>query len=95
MTDTVGTINQEMIVTLVMIHRLASRALSEEERVGQRILGDPRGEINGLLVQMSAYQFGATDASSETCRIHACVVAGPLLTAGGRNGATLQAGTGA
>ncbi len=54
MTDTVVTINQEMIVTLVMIHRLASRALSEEERVGQRILGDPRGEINGLLIQMAA-----------------------------------------
>ena len=56
MTDTVVTINQEMIVTLVMIHRLASHALSEEERVGQRILGDPRGEINGLLVQMAAIE---------------------------------------
>ena len=37
MTDTVATINQEMIDALVMIHRLAGRALSEEERVGQRI----------------------------------------------------------
>jgi hypothetical protein len=52
MTDTLATINQEMIVTLVMIHRIARRALSDEERVGQRIQGDPRGEINGLLVQM-------------------------------------------
>ena len=36
----------------MMIHRIACRALSDEERVGQRILGNPRGEINGLLVQM-------------------------------------------
>jgi hypothetical protein len=56
MTDTPATIYQEMIATLVVIHRLASRALSEEERVGQRILGDPRGEINGLLMQMMAIQ---------------------------------------
>jgi hypothetical protein len=27
-----------------------------EDRVGQRILGDPRGEVNGLLVQMIAIQ---------------------------------------
>lgn len=54
MNDTVATINQEMIVTLVMVHRIARRALSDEERVGQRILGNPRGEIDGLLVQMSA-----------------------------------------
>jgi hypothetical protein len=52
MADTAVTIN-EMIVTLVMIHRIAHRAMSEEERVGQRIQGDPRGEINGLLVQMA------------------------------------------
>ena len=52
MTDTAATINQEMIATLIMIHRIASRALSEEERVGQRIQRDPRGEIQGLLVQM-------------------------------------------
>ena len=31
MTDTLATINQEMIVTLVMIHRIARRALSAEE----------------------------------------------------------------
>ena len=52
MTDTVATINTKMIATLMMIHRIACRALSDEERVGQRIQGDPRGEINGLLVQM-------------------------------------------
>ena len=46
MTDTTATINQEMIVALMMIHRIASRALSDEERVGQRIQGNPRGEIN-------------------------------------------------
>ena len=56
MTDTVATINQEMIVTLVMIHRIACRTLSDEERVDQRIQGDPRGEINGLLVQMAAIE---------------------------------------
>jgi hypothetical protein len=56
MTDTVVTINQELIVTLVMIHRIACRALSDEERVGQRILGNPRGEITGLLVQMAAIE---------------------------------------
>ena len=56
MTDTVATINQEMIATLVMIHRIACRALSDDERVGQRILGNPRGEIIGLLVQMSAIE---------------------------------------
>ena len=52
MTDTAATINQEMIEALIMIRRIASRALSEEERVGQRIQRDPRGEIQGLLVQM-------------------------------------------
>ena len=45
-----------MIATLVVIHRIASRALSDEERVGQRIQGDPRGEIDGLLVQMMAIE---------------------------------------
>jgi hypothetical protein len=52
MTDTAATINKEMIATLIMIHRIASRALSEEERLGQRIQRNPRGEIQGLLVQM-------------------------------------------
>ena len=56
MTDTVATINPEMIAALMMIHRIACRALSDEERVGQRILGNPRGEINGLLVQMATIE---------------------------------------
>ena len=56
MTDTVATIYQEMIATLVAIHRIARRALSDEERIGQRIQGDPRGEIKGLLVQMVAIE---------------------------------------
>ncbi len=54
MTDTVATINQEMIDALVMIHVIASRALSDDERVGQRIQRDPHSEIHGLLVQMMA-----------------------------------------
>jgi hypothetical protein len=41
-----------MVATMVVIHRIASRALSAEERVGQRIQRDPHGEIEGLLVQM-------------------------------------------
>jgi hypothetical protein len=45
-------IDEEMLDALLMIHRIARRALSAEERVGQRIQRDPRGEINGLLVQM-------------------------------------------
>jgi len=44
MTDTAATINREMIVTLVMIHRIACRALSDDERVGQRLLGNPLGD---------------------------------------------------
>ena len=39
-----------------MIYRIACRALSDDERVGQRILGNPRGEINGLLVQMMSIE---------------------------------------
>jgi hypothetical protein len=35
-----------------MIHLIARRALSAEERIGQRIQRDPNGEINGLLLQM-------------------------------------------
>jgi hypothetical protein len=56
MTDTAATINQEMIDVLLVIHRIASRALSDQERVGQRLQRDPRGEINGLLVQMAAIE---------------------------------------
>ena len=34
-------INSEMVATMVMIHRISSRALSAEERVGQSIQRDP------------------------------------------------------
>jgi hypothetical protein len=54
MTDTAATINREMTDALLLIHRIARRALSDEERVGQRIQRDPRGEIDGLLVQLAA-----------------------------------------
>jgi hypothetical protein len=49
-------INREMLDALLVIHRIAHRAMSNEERVGQRIQRDPRGEINGLLVQMAAIE---------------------------------------
>jgi hypothetical protein len=52
MADTVVTTNRDMIVTLVMIHRIACRALRDEERVGQRMKADPRSEIIGLLGQL-------------------------------------------
>jgi hypothetical protein len=52
MTDTVVTTNRDMIVTLVMIYRIACRTLSDEERVGQRIKADPRAEIIGILAQV-------------------------------------------
>jgi hypothetical protein len=56
MTDTAATINQEMIDALVVIHRIARRALSDEERITQRMQRDPRAEINGLLVRMMAIE---------------------------------------
>jgi hypothetical protein len=56
MTETAAAINQEMIDALLVIHRIASRALSDEERVGQRVQRDPPGEISGLLVQMMAIE---------------------------------------
>jgi hypothetical protein len=49
-------INEEMLDALLVIHRVASRALSAGERFGQWIQRDPRGEINGLLVQMLAIE---------------------------------------
>jgi hypothetical protein len=49
-------INKEMLDALLVIHRIAYRAMSDEERIGQRIQRDPRGEINGLLVQMAAIE---------------------------------------
>jgi hypothetical protein len=59
MTDTAAieeTLNAKMISTLLIIYRVAHRALSAEERVGQRIQRDPRAEIEGLLVQMMAIE---------------------------------------
>ena len=56
MTDSAETFNNEMLDALVIIHRIARRAMSSEERVGQRIQRDPRGEINGLLVQMATIE---------------------------------------
>jgi hypothetical protein len=56
MTETAAAINREMTDALLLIHRIAGRALSDEERIGQRIQRDPRGEINGLLVQMMAIE---------------------------------------
>jgi hypothetical protein len=45
-----------MISTILVIYRIAHRALSAEERVGQQIRQDPRAEIEGLLVQMMAIE---------------------------------------
>ena len=56
MANTAAMINDEMLDALLIIHRIAHRALSAEERVGQRIQRDRRGEINGLLVQMAAIE---------------------------------------
>jgi hypothetical protein len=56
MTDNAARIDDEMLDALLIIHRIAHRALSAEERVGQRIQRDPRGEIHGLLVQMAAIE---------------------------------------
>jgi hypothetical protein len=56
------TVNAKMISALLVIYRVARRALSAEERVGQRIQQNARGEIEGLLVQMMAIEklaFGA------------------------------------
>ena len=49
-------INEEMLNASLVIHRIAHRALSDEERVGQRIQRTPSGEIDGLLVQLSAIE---------------------------------------
>ena len=49
-------INAHMISTMLVIYRVAHRALSAEERVGQQIQRNPRAEIDGLLVQMMAIE---------------------------------------
>ena len=46
------TVNAKMISTLLIIYRVAHRALSAEERVGQQIQCNARAEIEGLLIQM-------------------------------------------
>jgi hypothetical protein len=50
------TVNAKMISTLLIIYRIAHRALSAEARVGQRIQRNARAEIEGLLVQMMAIE---------------------------------------
>jgi hypothetical protein len=49
-------VNAKMISTLLVIYRVAHRALSAEERVGQQIQQNPRAEIEGLLIQMMAIE---------------------------------------
>ena len=50
------TVNAKMISHLLIIYRIAHRALSAEERVGQQIQCNARAEIEGLLVQMMAIE---------------------------------------
>jgi hypothetical protein len=50
------TVNTKMISTLLVINRIARRALSAEERIGQRIQQNACAEIEGLLVQMMAIE---------------------------------------
>ena len=45
-----------MISTSLVIYRVAHRALSAEERAGQRIQRNARAEIEGLVVQMMAIE---------------------------------------
>ena len=61
-------INKEMLHALLVIHRIAQRAMSNEERVGQRIQRDPHGEINGLLVQMMVIAKLARAGLPKECR---------------------------
>ena len=49
-------INGKTISTLLIIYRVAHRALSAEERVGQQIQRNARAEIEGLVVQMMAIE---------------------------------------
>jgi hypothetical protein len=56
MTEVAENINAKMISTLLVIYRVAHRALSAEERVGQQIQRNARAEIEGLLVQMMAIE---------------------------------------
>jgi hypothetical protein len=56
LTGTFGQKKQFVIRRCFCLFGHRRRALSDEERVGQRIQRDPRGEINGLLVQMMAIE---------------------------------------
>ena len=49
-------INGKTISTLLIIYRVAHRALSAEERVGQQIQRNARAEIEGLIIQMMAIE---------------------------------------
>jgi hypothetical protein len=62
------TVNAKMVSTLLVIYRLAHRALSAEERVGQQIQRNARAEIEGLLVQMMAIEKLAHAALPEVGR---------------------------
>ena len=55
-TKEAAAINAHMISTMLVIYRIAHRALSTEKRIGQRIQRDARAEIEGLLVQMMAIE---------------------------------------
>jgi len=61
-------INKELLEAVFLINRIAHRAMSAEERVGQRIQGNPRGEIEGLLVQMAAIENLARSALPKEAR---------------------------
>ena len=50
------TVNANMISHLLIIYRVAHRALSAEERVGQQMQCNARAEIEGLLIQMMAIE---------------------------------------
>ena len=59
MTDT-AVINEEMLDALLVIHRVASRALSAEERIGQRIQRDHRENLrHGHLGKAAARASGS------------------------------------
>jgi hypothetical protein len=50
------TVNTKMISTLLVIYRVAHRALSAEEPVGQQIQRNARAGMEGLLGQMMAIE---------------------------------------
>ena len=64
-------INAHMISTMLVIYRIAHRALSAEERVGQQIQRDPRAEIEGLLVQLAIEKLASGDCRR---RVASCLI---------------------